>query len=290
MELVYVEEGSFDMGSDDADALDDEKPVHRVEISRGFWLGRYPVTQGEYQSLMGSNPSLFQAEVVVRKGFLGSGRQVKKRSLPRHPVEEVCWEDAVAFCRKLTDRERAAGRLPSGYGYRLPTEAEWEYAARGGSHSRGYVHAGSDMIGDVGWHAGNSGDSLLDDSMLDGLAKVEGEEMEVEERHAFLRDFLDVLRRNRNRTHAVGGRCPNELGLHDMSGNVWEWCADWYGEYSAAPVTDPEGPRSGSGRVGRGGAWYNSARACRVTDRGGDPPGFTDSCLGFRVSLAPATR
>ena len=229
MEFVYVPAGSFRMGSDDGDP--DEKPVHAVRISHGFWLGKYEVTQEEYEKLMGKNPSRF-------KGV-------------RNPVECVSWNDAVAFCKKLTERERAAGRLPAGYVYRLPTEAEWEYAARGGPKSKGCKYSGSDDLDAVGWYDGNSG----------------------------------------RKTHPVGQKQPNELGLYDMSGNVWEWCLDWYdsGYYRKSPGTDPVNTAGASSRVSRGGSWYNSAGYCRAAIRDRVRPDSADSLLGFRVCLAPSS-
>ncbi len=225
MKFAYVSPGSFNMGSNDGNS--DEKPVHRVTISRGYWIGKYEVTQSEYQDLMGTNPSHFKGS--------------------NNPVEQVSWNDAVKFCERLTQRERAAGRLPEGYAYRLPTEAEWEYAARGGAKSRGYKYSGSDDLDRVGWYDGNSG----------------------------------------KKTHEVRTKSGNELGLYDMSGNVWEWCNDWYGEYGSGTQSDPAGPGTGSARVNRGGSWGSRARRCRSAIRGGNSPGYTPCDLGFRVVLGP---
>jgi formylglycine-generating enzyme required for sulfatase activity len=231
MKFVYVAPGSFQMGSNDGGSWDNEKPVHRVTISRGYWIGKYEVTQSEYQSIMGSNPSNFK------------GRN--------NPVETVNWHDAVKFCQKLTTRERVAGRLPSGYEYRLPTEAEWEFAARGGTKSRGYKYSGSDHIDSVAWHGLNS--------------------------------FL-------NEIQEVGTKSGNELGVYDMSGNVWEWCNDRYGEYSSNSQTDPKGPSTGSARVGRGGGWYYYAGYCRSAFRSSGSPGDSDYSIGFRVAIAPSLK
>jgi formylglycine-generating enzyme required for sulfatase activity len=224
--IVYVAPGSFQMGSNDSDSYSDEQPVHHVTISQGYGLGKYPVTQKEYESVMGSNPSRFK----------GSD----------NPVEQVRWHDAVEYCEKLTARERAAGRLPSGYEYRLPTEAEWEFAARGGNNSRGYKYSGSDNIDSVAWYSSNSGD----------------------------------------KTHKVGTKSANELGLYDMSGNVWEWCHDWYGEYRSSSKTDLTGPSTGSYRVYRGGGWIISSRGCRMANRDYSSPGRTYGSMGFRVAIA----
>ena len=244
LEFVHVPPGSFRMGSDEAE---DEKPVHDVEITRPFWLAKYPVTQAEYEALMETNPSYFQDEVVLKPGFLGFGRKVEKRSRPKWPVERVSWDDAVEFCRKLTERERLVGRLPDGYAYCLSAEAEWEYAARGGVQSRGFTYAGSNCVDEVAWYGDNSGVKI----------------------------------------HPVGQKKPNELGLYDMTGNLWEWCQDWYGDYPSGGATDPSGPTTGSSHVYRGGGWCDDAGRCRSAIRDWDDPLRTDFCLGFRVALAP---
>jgi formylglycine-generating enzyme required for sulfatase activity/ribosomal protein L40E len=224
MAFVEVPAGTFRMGSTDGDG--DEKPMHEVRITRPFWLGKCEVMQTEYEKLMGRNPSRFKGA--------------------RNPVEQVSWNDAVAFCSKLTERERAAGRLRDGYVYRLPTEAEWEYAARGGTQSKGFTYSGSNDAGEVAWYGGNSGGN----------------------------------------PHPVGREKPNELGLHDMSGNVWEWCQDWHGDYPSGAAVDPAGPRTGSTRVYRGGSWGSSARNCRAAFRGRYSPAISSFNLGFRVALA----
>jgi len=169
------------------------------------------VTQAEYRRVMGKNPSIFSG-------------------CDDCPVENVSWNDAMEYAKKV--------------GKRLPTEAEWEYAARGGNQSRGYTYSGSNDLNSVGWYDGNSG----------------------------------------SKTHPVAQKQPNELGLYDMSGNVWEWCADRYGEnyYNQSPGSNPTGPASGSSRVLRGGSWFNSGGGCRVSNRGRDDPSCRDSYSGFR--------
>jgi len=226
LDLIWVEAGSFRMGSASG-GDNDERPVREVRITRGFWMGKTEVTQAQYESLTERNPSHFKGANL--------------------PVEMVSWNDAVRYCELLTERERRAGRLPEGYVYRLPTEAEWEYAARGGRQGRDTTYAGSNTIGDVAWHSGNSG----------------------------------------IKTHPVGTKAANELGLHDMSGNVWEWVHDWYqNSYSGLSTTDPTGPGSGSSRVNRGGGWGSTATGCRVAARSINSPSGTRSNLGFRVVLA----
>ena len=166
---------------------------------------------------MGSNPS----------NFKGS----------RRPVEKVSWEDCQTFITKLNQL--------TGRSFRLPTEAEWEYAARGGNRSNSYKYAGGSSIGDVAWYYDNIG----------------------------------------NQTHDVGGKRANELGLYDMAGNVWEWCQDWYGSYSSGSQTNPRGASSGSGRVSRGGSWFSYAGSCRVSGRSSLTPTIRDFILGLRLAL-----
>ncbi|MBK8473091.1 MAG: formylglycine-generating enzyme family protein [Sphingobacteriales bacterium] len=222
LDMVWVEGGTFRMGGTDDEACDSEKPVHEVTLS-GFYISRYPVTQAQYYAVMGSNPSHFG----------GSNRL---------PVDNVSWDNAQEFCRKLNAQTVEKG-LPAGY--RLLTEAEWEYGARGGQKSKGYKYAGSDELGDVAHFSVNSGGS----------------------------------------TQIVGLKKPNELGLYDMSGNVWEWCQDWYGSYKAEAQANPHGPQSGNYRVLRGGSWGNLAVRCRLARRDTDAPAdhFTD--CGFRLAL-----
>ena len=217
--MKYVEGGTFQMGATSeqgSDANDNEKPVHSVTLS-GYWIGETEVTQELWQAVMGSNPSYF------------SGTNL--------PVEKVSWNDIVNdFLPKLNNL--------TGKQFRLPTEAEWEYAARGGKASQGYKYAGSNTIGDVAWYTDNSS----------------------------------------SKTHAVKTKLPNELGLYDMSGNVYEWCSDWYGNYSSGSQTNPQGPSSGSYRVLRGGSWDSSA--CRVSFRVSFlpvDPGIGIDGFGFRL-------
>jgi formylglycine-generating enzyme required for sulfatase activity len=228
VETVPVEPGSFQMGSNDGES--DEQPVHTVRISQPFRIGKYEITQAQYESLTGMNPS-------DSKG-------------PDLPVNNVSWGEAVAFCQRLTDREQRAGRLPAGYIYRLPTEAEWEYAARGGVRSRGFEYAGSDNPDEVAWYGEN--------------------------------DLWEL--------HPVGRKKPNELGLYDMSGNVGEWCHDWYdpGYYDCSPASDPSGPSLSEARVVRGGHRHCSSAFCRSTNRGWSAPTAPVIVMGhgFRVVIA----
>ena len=220
-DMVYVEGGSFDMGAtyEQVDnALDNEKPVHRVTLS-GYYIGMYEVTQELWEAVMGSNPSYHAAS--------------------QYPVESVSWNDCKEFVSRLSSL--------TGMIFRLPTEAEWEYAARGGNKSLHYKYSGSDNIDDVAWYWDNSG----------------------------------------KKTHAVGTKSPNELGIYDMSGNVWEWCSDRYGDYSAGSQTNPQGLSSGSRRALRGGSWSSDARRCRVSDRVNSDPGNSGYRSGLRLVLVP---
>jgi formylglycine-generating enzyme required for sulfatase activity len=230
-DMVRVEGGTFQMGSTDGDS--DEKPVHSVTV-KSFYMGKYEVTQKEWVEIMGTNPSYFKGDNL--------------------PVETVTWHEVIEYCNKrslkegLTPAYRGSGDSItcnfSASGYRLPTEAEWEYAAKGGD--KDYLtltYAGSNNVDAVGWYTDNSG----------------------------------------GRTHPVGTKQPNSLGLYDMSGNVWEWCWDWKGDYPASARTDPTGPASGSYRVLRGGSWYNYARNLRSAFRNFDTPSYRHGDYGFRL-------
>ena len=220
-EMVYVEGGCFDMGAtteQGSDAYDNEYPVHSVTLS-DYYIGRCEVTQELWEAVMGSNPSYFKGA--------------------QNPVESVSWNDCQNFIKKLNS---LTGRT-----FCLPTEAEWEYAARGGNQSSRYKYSGSGNIGDVAWYDDNSG----------------------------------------GKTHAVGTQTANELGIYDMSGNVWELCSDWYGSYSAGAQTNPQGPSSGSRRVLRGGSWCYFAGYCRVSARRSSDPDSSNNSIGLRLVLVP---
>ena len=237
--MVYVDGGTFMMGATEeqgTDALEREKPVHSVTLD-GFYIGKYEVTQGQWKAVMGTTVAQQRDKGNPAWGLCGEG--------DNYPMYYVSWEEAIAFCEKLSEL--------TGKTYRLPTEAEWEYAARGGQQADGTKYAGGNTIADVAWYYDNS------------YALGEG--------HS---DFG---------THPVGQKQPNGLGLYDMSGNVWEWCSDWYDSdyYSGSSAVNPQGPSSGSGRVCRGGSWSNSAQYCRVSYRDGGTPGSRSGNLGFRV-------
>ena len=249
MEFAFIPAGTFLMGSpeDEADRSEAEGPVHAVTITKGVYLGVYAVTQGEYEAVMGTNPSFFSAN--------GDGKDnVKGLETSRFPVERVSYKGAMKFCKKLSARmgEREKKRL-----YRLPTEAEWEYACRGGAGSSPFPF-------------GNSLSS--DQANCDGNYPYGG---------AAEGPYLE-------RTCAVGSYRPNGFGLYDMHGNVWEWCHDWYDEayYSEPDTKDPQSSQSGTFRVLRGGSWCRGPEVCRAACRGWHDPADRDSIYGFRVCFA----
>ena len=220
IEMVKVEAGTFMMGatSEMKNPYDDEKPVHQVTLTNDYYMGKYEVTQALWQVVMGKNPSYFKGDNL--------------------PVNYVRWKDCQRFISKLNSM--------TGRKFRLPTEAEWEYAARGGKKSRGYQYSGSSNISDVAWYDGNSGD----------------------------------------KTHPVGTKQANELGIYDMTGNVLEWCQDWYGSYYSSSQTNPTGSDSGSARVSRGGGWNCNASYCRLSVRFYYTPDFRLDILGLRLALS----
>jgi len=245
-ELVYVEGGSFIMGDTWGDGYSDEKPTHKVTFTYDFYIGRCEVTFSEYDTFC----------EVIGRSKPGNRRLVRGQ----RPVIYVSWRNTTAYCNWLSEKEK----LPKAYdsngnlldkdgrittdpskvvGYRLPTEAEWEYTARGGNLSKGYKYAGSNNVNDVAWYSENSG----------------------------------------GKTQEVGMKAPNELGLYDMSGNVWEWCSDWYGSYSSSAQTNPYN-NSGSGRVLRGGSWRSFATYIQVAFRLNVTPTSADYDLGFRIA------
>jgi len=221
--FVWVEPGTFVMGSPpDEVGRQPNETQHEVTLTQGFWLSDHEVTQEEYQSVMGKNPAAFKGD-------------------PNLPVETVSWNEAVQYCQKLTERERTAGRITAQQAYRLPTEAEWEYAARAGTTA---PYPGD--VDSITWWEGNSG----------------------------------------GRVHPVKQKSPNAWGLHDMLGNVWEWCSDRYGVYPTGGVIDPTGSTSGSDRIYRGGSWFHDASLVRLAYRGGIAPGTRGNLLGFRPALS----
>ena len=227
IEMVKVEGGTFMMGAtkemrDPNVSLLNEEPVHQVTLTNDYYIGKYEVTQALWQAVMGSNPSKYKGDNL--------------------PVEMVSWNDCQEFISKLNSM--------TGRKFRLPTEAEWEYAARGGKKSRGYQYSGSNSISDVAWYSGNCGN-------ISGI-----------------------------NTHPVGKKQANELGIYDMTGNVWEWCQDWYGSYYSSSQTNPTGATSGSRHVNRGGSWAKNVRRSSPSCRYGAIYVDRDLDLGFRLALS----
>jgi len=219
-EMIFVQGGTFSMGctaEQGSDCNNREKPAHSVTVGN-FSIGKFEVTQALWKAVMGSNPSSFKGDNL--------------------PVENVSWDDAQEFCRKLS--------AATGKQFRLPSEAEWEYSARGGARSKGFIYSGGNNLNIVGWFWDNSG----------------------------------------KRTQSVGQKQANELGIYDMSGNVWEWCSDWYGVYTATPKRDPMGASSGSDRVIRGSSWIGAATGARVASRYDSTPGNRSSNFGFRLACS----
>jgi uncharacterized protein (TIGR02996 family) len=248
MRLALIPPGAFLMGSpdDEEERWDDEGPRHEVEICKPFYLGIFPVTQGQWRAVMGSNPSYFSA--------MGKGKDyVAGLNTDDFPVEEVSWADVMGFLKKLAalKKEREEGRE-----YHLPTEAQWEYACRGGACSSTPFHYGSSLSSTQANFCGNH--------PYGGASKGP---------HLM-------------RTCKVGSYKPNAFGLYDMHGNVLEWCADWFAEdyYKASPRRDPIGPSGGSYRMFRGGAWNGSGYYCRSAFRGRNAPGYRNLDVGFRVA------
>ena len=224
MKFRLIPAGRFLMGSPANEKGRYEGELqHEVILTNPFYMGIYPVTQGEYERVMGSNPSRFKGE--------------------RHPVESVSWDDVMAYIERLNS---LAEEVNLGRRYRLPTEAEWEYACRAGSGTAYFFGDEESRLGDYAWYGSNSA----------------------------------------RRTHPVGQKKPNAWGLHDMHGNVWEWCLDWDGDYPNSAVTDPSGPIDGSRRVFRGGGWGSGAASCRSASRSRDDPSYRYSSLGFRLALS----
>lgn len=272
--FVLVEAGTFEMGSrlspkevvlkygGQAQYYENQRPLHKVTITRAYYMSQYEVTLSSFRRFVDDTGYRTTAE-VEGWSWIWNGSSWEERAdadwcnpyisqEDEHPVVCVSWYDAVEYCNWLS---RSEGLTPcysgsgentvcdfASNGYRLPTEAEWEYATRGGNRSRGYDYAGGNSIGDVGWYSDNSG----------GL------------------------------THSVGQKMPNELGLYDMSGNVFEWCWDWYDVYSPSPEIDPRGPSNGCCRVRRGGSWLSFADRLRHADRGYPIPSLRNPDLGFR--------
>lgn len=234
MKMIWVEGGDFLMGctsEQGGDCGNGEKNVRRVTVD-GYWIGMCEVTQSQWEKVVGTSVYQQKNKANPQGSMSGVG--------PDYPMYYVSWDEAMEFCRLLSNK--------TGKTYTLPTEAQWEYAARGGNKADGTKYAGSNMVDAVAWYTDNSGRS----------------------------------------THPVGTKRGNSLGIYDMSGNVWEWCKDWYSSsYTSYDTNNPTGPSSGSDRVRRGGSWFNDAWCCRVSDRASSTPSNRAYSLGFRIVLLP---
>jgi formylglycine-generating enzyme required for sulfatase activity len=232
--MKHVAAGTFQMGGSDSYAGSDEKPVHSVTLTKDYYMGETEVTQALWYAVMGQKPTNVGSAWSSNRGLGDS-----------YPAYNISYEDCQTFIASLNSK--LSSQLNNGEKFRFPTEAQWEYAARGGNRSQGYIYAGSNTIEDVAWYTDNSG----------------------------------------SKTHKVKGKQANELGLYDMSGNVWEWCLDWYNSryYSSSPATDPVNTTKASGRVNRGGGWNNLADYCRVALRNFITPAFRNGTLGLRLAL-----
>ena len=233
IDFKKVPAGTFTMGSPSSESgRYDRETQHEVTLTNDYMMGTYEVTQEQWEAVMGNNPSKWTGDKL--------------------PVERISWYDAIEFCNELS---KLVGREPvyningtsttcdfTKNGFRLPTEAEWEYAARGGEGTEYLIYSGSDNLSNVGWYYSNSG----------------------------------------SKTHTIGQKEPNKLGLYDMSGNVYEWCWDWY-TYDLSSDTDPKGPSSGSYRVKRGGSWDSGSRDCRSAIRSSGSPSGSSYFIGFRL-------
>ena len=233
-EMVFVEGGTFGMGCSDEqenDCEDNEKPAHQVTVN-SFYIGKFEVTQIQWETIMGTTVHQQRDKFNTNWPVRGVGDD--------YPMYYVSWYEIMDFISRLN--------AATGKQYRLPTEAEWEFAARGGNNNNGYKYSGSNTINDVAFYDMNSGKA----------------------------------------THKVGSKSPNELGIYDMSGNVWEWCSNWYGKsyYSNSPEIDPQGPSIGMHRIIRGGGWDNNSSSCRSVFRSSNSPDSRGSGIGFRLAIS----
>jgi formylglycine-generating enzyme required for sulfatase activity len=287
LDLIWIPAGTFTMGNSASNSLarPDERPQTQVTLTRGFWLGKTPVTIGQWRSVTGRGVRE-QLEHLLHDDTLYSlgGKPQTIRDYMRFsrdadparylagetddlPMYFVSWNDARDFCRQLTDRERRAARLPAGYEYNLPTEAQWEYACRAGTADDTYAgpmliqNRRAAVLDNIAWYDANSPDGYVG------------------------RGF-NVAGRTGG-PHPVAQKQSNSWGLCDMTGNLWQWCRDWYAPYPGGSVVDPPGPASGTDRVNRGGSFGSGARDERSANRAKNPPAEASAYRGFRLALCP---
>ena len=299
LKLVWIHPGSFAMGSPETEPgrRPNEGPVTQVHLTRGFWLGAYEVTQGQWQQMMGRD-LLAQARLAQKddrqylisakkmmylRDFAGVTRDGDPMKMigkldPTVPIYWVSWDEAVEFCRALNRREAAAGRLPAGFEYRLPSEAEWEYACRAGTTTASYAgdleiaaNQTAKTLDGIAWYTGNSGEGYTGHA-IDSSAFSEKK----------------IYSAGLAGPHTVGTKAPNPWGLYDTLGNAAEWCLDWNGNYPGGSVTDWTGPATGTYHVRRGGGWSSNATLTRAAYRNWHEPTYRWSNLGFRIALGPA--
>jgi len=241
--LIHIPGGRFAMGSpeDEPGRVADERQ-HVVALTQPYWLGRTEVTQAQWTAVMQRTIEDQRRLATQERAGTANAEQALWGVGPAHPMYYVSWDEAVDFCRRVNALESERGRIPAGYGFWLPTEAQWEFACRAGSTG---PHAAGGTLDEQAWYEPNAGGT----------------------------------------THPVGTKVSNAWGLHDMQGNVSEWCADHYGDYPSGTVIDPLGPESGANRVERGGHWANPESLCRAARRNGVPGNRRYSSLGFRLAL-----
>ncbi len=278
--MAWIPPGTFTMGSprDEAGRKADEGPATQVTLTQGFWLGRTMVTIGQWKAVTGrgvreqlllniNDDTVYDFgdnNQKLLRNYMNWSKDADPASYLGNeddnlPVYFVSWNQAMEFCHQLTTRERAAGRLPPGYEYTLPTEAQWEYACRAGTTEPTYAGPNTDAVVDsIAWYSANAAQGYAGRAVRNGAGP---------------RDVAQKL--------------PNAWGLDDMLGDIWQWCHDWYGPYPGGSVTDPQGPVSGMGRVNRGGSFGNRATDARAARRATNPPPEASAYRGFRLALAP---
>lgn len=278
--MAWIPPGKFTMGSprSEPSRRADESPRTHVALTQGFWLGKTHVTIGQWKAVMGRDVRQQLLHYIdddvlhdlggkrqTGRSYMNFSREKAAEYLANEsddlPMYFVSWDDAMEFCRQLNALEHAAGRLPAGYEYDLPTEAQWEYAARAGTRSAIY----DEPLGAIAWYDANSADGYVGKGFKVASGATGG-------------------------PRAVAGKRPNHWGLYDMAGNLWQWCRDWYGPYSGGEATDPSGPASGASRVNRGGSFGSGAGDERSASRAANPPAEASAYRGFRLALVHRPR